>query len=85
MYHPTLIVDAISEPIEYPEYGAWGVEVIMIEEGDMFETELIFDDEEDAWKIVKYFKTNINPIMWEDPEEDDDIPYRESKGHRRGN
>lgn len=36
----------------------------MMEEGVAYDSELLFDDEDDAWSVVKHFKTRIEPIVW---------------------
>ena len=66
-----LIVHCNGEPFEYPGLGMWGLEVLMMNEEEMYTTELIFDDEDDAYKMVKYFKSSIVPVIWEPPDEED--------------
>ena len=66
----TLILHYKGNPFQYPGLGYWGLEVLVMDEGEVFTTELIFDDEDSAYNVVKHFKANIEPIIWEPPDEE---------------
>lgn len=64
------IYDVQSGPWDDGEY-IWNVSKVE-KNGKVFDTELYFDTYDDAYKLVKYFSKNIEPIDFEPDDEEED-------------